>query len=75
MNDRQLGFFYTIALTLGLTLVLGTSHYLDGDPMSAEDYADKLCQEIYGPQTGHKWVDGKMMCETVRGEIVAVRKL
>lgn len=72
MTDKQLGVFYTIALTIFLTLVLGTSHYLD-EPVSAERHADRLCQELYGPQTGHKWVDSTMMCETARGEVLKMR--
>ena len=72
MTDKQLGVLYTIMLTLLFTVILGMSHLLD-KPMSADDYADKLCQELYGPQTGHKWVDASLMCETVRGEVVALR--
>ena len=74
MNDKQLGILYTIMLTIWLASVLGLSHYLDQPPLSADDYADRLCQELYGPQTGHTWVDASLMCETVRGEVVAVRK-
>jgi len=73
MNDKQLGLIYTIMITFWLASMLGLSHYLD-KPMSAERYADKLCQELYGPQTGHKWVDATLMCETVRGEMLAIRK-
>jgi hypothetical protein len=74
MNDKQLGTLYTIMLTIWLASVLGLSHYLDQPPLSADEYADRLCQELYGPQTGHKWVDASLMCETVRGEVVSVRK-
>jgi hypothetical protein len=74
MDDKQLGVLYTIMLTIWMVAVLGLSHYLDGKPMTAEDYADKLCQELYGPQTGHKWVDASLRCETVRGEVLSVRK-
>lgn len=73
MNDKQLGVLYTIMLTIWMVTVLGLSHLLDEPPMTADDYADRLCQELYGPQTGHKWVDASLMCETVRGEVVAVR--
>jgi Na+-transporting methylmalonyl-CoA/oxaloacetate decarboxylase gamma subunit len=72
MTDKQLGVLYTIVLTLLLTVILGMSHLLDKS-MSAEDHADKLCQELYGPQVGHKWVDATLMCETVRGEVLAIR--
>ena len=70
--DKQLGIVYTIMLTVWLASMLGLSHLLD-KPMSAEQYADKLCQELYGPHTGHKWVDAALMCETVRGEVLAIR--
>jgi hypothetical protein len=75
MDDKQLGVLYTIMLTIWMVAVLGLSHLLDNPKtMTAEDYADKLCQELYGPQTGHKWVDASLRCETVRGELLAVRK-
>jgi hypothetical protein len=73
MNDKQLGIIYTVMLTIWLASMLGLAHYLD-KPMSAEDYADKICQELYGPQVGHKWVDATLMCETVRGEYIQLRK-
>jgi hypothetical protein len=73
MSDRQLGVFYCVMLTMFVSSVMGLSHYLD-KPMSAQDYADKLCQELYGPQTGHKWVDATLRCETVRGEVLAIRE-
>jgi hypothetical protein len=73
MDDKQLGVLYTIMLTIWLVVILSLSYLLDDSkPMSAESYADKLCQELYGPQTGHKWVDASLMCETVRGEVHAV---
>jgi hypothetical protein len=73
MNDKQLGIIYTVMLTIWLASMLGLAHYLD-KPMSAEDYADKLCQELYGPQVGHKWVDATLRCETVRGEILSIKE-
>lgn len=73
MKDKQLNIVYTVMLTIWLASVLGLSHYLD-KPMSAEQYADRLCQELYGPQTGHKWVDASLMCETARGEYIELKK-
>ena len=73
MTTKQLSVFYTVLLTVFLSTILGLSHYLD-KPMSAQQYADKLCQELYGPQTGHKWVDDSLMCETVRGEVLAIKR-
>ena len=73
MTDKQLGVLYSVMLTLFLTVVLGASHLLD-KPMSTEDYADKLCKELYGPQTAHKWVEGSLFCETVRGELLTIKR-
>ena len=73
MNNR-LGIFYGVCLTLFLAWALAASHLLDGKPMSAEQYADKLCQELYGPQVGAVWIDASLRCESVRGEIIEVRK-
>ena len=74
--DKQLSVLLTIAITVWLAVILSLSYLLDEPKkvMTAEQYADKLCQELYGPQTGHKWVDASLMCETVRGEIIAVRE-
>lgn len=72
MTDKQLGVLYTIMLTLWFVTILGLSHYLD-TPMTFEDHADEICQELYGPQAGHKWVDDALMCETVRGEVLEIR--
>lgn len=75
MNDKQLGILYTVMLTIWLVMVLGLSHLLDNSkPLSFEEHADKVCQDLYGPQAGHKWVDVAMMCETVRGDVVGARK-
>jgi hypothetical protein len=75
MDDKQLGVLYTIMLTIWMVAVLGLSHLLDNPKtMTFEEHADQVCQELYGPQTGHKWVDAAIMCETVRGELLAVRK-
>ena len=73
--DKQLSVLLTIAITVWLTVILSLSYLLDEPKvLTAEQHADKLCQELYGPQTGHKWVDASLMCETVRGEIIAVRE-
>jgi hypothetical protein len=73
--DKQLFILYTITVTIWLAVILSTSYLLDESKhVSANDHADKLCQELYGPQTGHKWVDASLMCETVRGEILAVKE-
>jgi hypothetical protein len=73
MTTKQMSVIYSVMLTVFFVLVLGASHVLD-KPMSTEDYADRLCQEMYGPQTGHKWVEGSLFCETARGELLKIRK-
>ena len=73
MTDKQLGRVYTVTIAIWLASMLGLAHYLD-KPMSAEDYADKLCQELYGPQVGHKWLDASLVCETASGEYIELRK-
>ena len=75
MNSKQLRIFYTVILTIWLASILGLSHHLDEPKvLTVEQYADRLCQELYGPQVGHIWVDAALQCQTVRGEIVEVRK-
>lgn len=74
MTDKQLLVFY--AVFLGVIFLLATlAHSVLRKPMNAQEYADKLCQELYGPQTGATWEKGALMCETARGEIIEVRKL
>jgi hypothetical protein len=74
MSDKQLAVLYTIMLTcwVGSFALL---HSLLKPPTTAEQYADKLCVELYGPQTGAVWIDGRLKCETVRGEVIEVRRL
>ena len=74
--DKQLSVLLTIAITVWMAVILSLSYLLDEPKkvLTAEEHADKLCQRLYGPQTGHKWVDASLMCETVRGEIIAVRE-
>jgi len=73
MTDKQLGIFYFVFL--GIVISVATlAHGILHKPMDAQAYADKLCQELYGPQTGATWEKGTLMCESVRGEIIEVRK-
>ena len=44
-------------------------------PVTAQQLADKLCQELYGPQVGATWVEDKLMCESVRGELIEIRRV
>ena len=74
MTSKQLAVFYTVFLTIFFAAMLGLSHYLDDRPMYAEDYANKLCQAAYGPQTGAAWSGEGLVCETVRGEIHPIKR-
>jgi hypothetical protein len=73
MTDKQLGRVYTVTIAIWLASMLGLSHYLD-KPMSAEQYADKLCQELYGTQAAAYWSGDRMMCITQRGEILPAKR-
>jgi hypothetical protein len=73
MNDKQLAVLYTIMLVLWVgTFVL--LDQLSKVPIETEDYADRLCQELYGPQTGAHWDGNTLLCQTVRGEILQLRE-
>jgi hypothetical protein len=72
MNDKQLGVLYAIVLIcwVGSFALL---HYFLSPPTSAEAYADRLCKELYGPQTQSFWSDKGLQCQTARGELLPVR--
>jgi hypothetical protein len=74
MNDKQLAVLYTIVLVLWVGAFVMINHF-STPPTSPEQYADKLCQELYGPQTGAHWKDNTLMCQTVRGEILQLRRM
>jgi hypothetical protein len=73
MTDKQLGIFYVVFLGVVISMAVLVDGILR-KPMGAQEYADKLCQELYGPQVGATWEKGTLMCESVRGEIIEVRK-
>jgi hypothetical protein len=73
MNDKQLAVLYTIVLVLWVGS-FALLHQLSKAPIETEDYADRLCQELYGPQTGAYWKDNTLMCQTVRGEMLPLRE-
>ena len=76
MTDKQLITFYAVFLVFGLALTFGLAYIVcpKEKPTSATDYANKYCQELYGPQTGAHWADDQMACITVRGEIVPAKQ-
>jgi hypothetical protein len=69
-----MGFMYVFVGLLA-TLVFVMLEAILAQPVGAEEYADKLCKELYGPQTGATWEKGTLMCETARGEIIEVRRI
>ncbi len=73
LNDKQLAVLYTVMLVLWVgTFVL--LDQLSKVPIETEDYADRLCQELYGPQTGAHWKDNTLMCQTARGDMLPLRE-
>jgi hypothetical protein len=73
MNDKQLLVVYTVIL-VGWVGSFALLHSLLIKPMSAEQYASKFCQEVYGPQTASHWSGDRMMCITQRGEILPAKR-
>jgi hypothetical protein len=74
VSDKQLFVLYTVVLVVWVGS-FALMHTLLKPPTSAEGYANQLCQELYGPQTGATWEKGSLMCETARGEIIEVRRV
>ena len=74
MSDKQMGLMYAFVGLLA-TLVFVMLEAILAQPVGAEEYADQLCKELYGPQVGATWEKGTLICETARGEIIEVRKI
>jgi hypothetical protein len=74
MSDRQMGFMYVFVGLLATMIFVGIDAMLT-KPIGAEGYANQLCKELYGPQTGATWEKGTLMCETAKGEIIEVRRI
>ena len=74
MTDKQLLIFYIVFVGTVVSMAALVSNVLH-KPMGAQEYADKLCQELYGPQTGATWEKGTLMCETAKGEVIEVRRM
>ena len=72
MSDKQFAFLYGSMFMLMVVIYIALSSALT--PVTGvQGYADKLCQEIYGPQTGAVWMKKQLFCQTVRGEILELR--
>jgi hypothetical protein len=73
MNDKQLAVLYTIVLVLWVGSFALLNH-LTSETISTQGYADKICQDQYGPQTGAAWINDQLVCQTVRGEIHPIKQ-
>ena len=73
MTDKQLLVFYAVFFAVIFSMA-AIAHSVLRKPTNAQEYADKLCQELYGPQVGATWEKGTLMCESARGEIIEVRR-
>ena len=74
MSDRQMGLMYAFIGLLAVMVFAGLEAVLS-KPTNAQEYADQLCKELYGPQVGATWEKGALMCESARGEIIEVRRI
>jgi hypothetical protein len=74
MTDSQLGFLYALVGLMALIVFVALESVIRPEPTSAQEYADRLCQELYGPQTQATWVADRLMCETARGEILPTKR-
>jgi hypothetical protein len=74
MSNRQAALVFMMC-AFCLWATLATLHKLFSKPMDAQEYADQLCKELYGPQTGATWEKGTLMCESARGEIIELRRI
>ena len=73
MTDKQMGTLYGVVFLMAV-IVGVTLEALLSKPTSAEEYAQELCKELYGPQVGAVWIEGSLNCETARGEIIELKK-
>ena len=74
MSDKQMGVLYFVMGIVFLGFFVAVEDMLN-KPTTAEQYADQLCKELYGPQVGATWEKGTLMCESARGEIIEVRRI
>ena len=72
MTHKQLGVLYFVMGILFLGVFVALEELLV-KPTSAQEYAQALCKELYGPQTGAVWIEDSLKCESARGEIVEIR--
>lgn len=73
MTDKQLAAVYAVMIT-GWVLSIFVIVKFITPATSAEQHANKLCSELYGPQVGAVWVDGTLLCQSARGELLSVKR-
>jgi hypothetical protein len=74
MTEKQLGTLYAVLAVMFVVSAILIDQAIN-KPMDAQAYADRLCRELYGPQTGATWEKGALMCESAKGEIIEVRRI
>ena len=74
LNDSQLGYLYALMAFFVVLMFVFLENLQRPEPVTKQQLADRICQEMYGPQTGATWVDGVMKCQTARGDVVEMRK-
>lgn len=74
LNDSQLGYLYALMALFVVLMFVFLESLQRPEPVTKQELADRLCQEIYGPQTGATWDTGTFMCQTARGDIIEVKR-
>ena len=73
MTDSQMGWMYFWTALLVVLMFVFLEGLQRPQPSTAQEYAQALCKELYGPQTGAVWIENSLKCESARGEIVEIR--
>jgi hypothetical protein len=73
MNDSQLAFMYVFIGVLATLIFVMLESILNERDVQV-NHADKLCQELYGPQSGALWEGNTLKCQTARGDMLPLRE-
>jgi hypothetical protein len=73
MTTNQVLYLYAFFMTMFAVVFYSLHLLLLQKQYTVEQHADKVCQALYGPQTGAIWGEA-MQCQTVRGEMLPVKK-
>lgn len=71
--SRDSCFYYTLVILCFFISTFLLGQWLDRE-IAPDEHANKVCQHLYGPQTGAAWQNDLMVCETVRGEILPLKR-